>query len=288
MASPTAGESYRPVWKGFLRFSLVSIPVYAVTAKLPAQRVELHWLHKDCNHRIQYKKVCPVHGEVRQDEIVSGYQTGKRQYVMIEDEDLKKLRSHKTDTIHVDAFIDGGQLETLYCTENNYYLLPDGEASHKPYVTFQRSMLEADRLGIAQMALFRKEQLVAVRPLQDLLVLSVLQYAEQVRRPETLDKQVPDVKPSAQEFDLARHLIDASTQKDFAWAAYHDPYAEKVHELVAAKRSGRAYEGDEEEPPPIALDFAEALKRSLAQARKIKRPRLAGKTTSRVRHRKVS
>src|SRR5690349_366011 len=106
MTPHTAGESIRPVWKGFLRFSLVSIPVQAITAKLPGQRVELHWLHKDCHQRIRNQKVCPVHGEVSQDEIVSGYQVGKRQYVVIEDEDLKKLRSHRNDTIHVDTFIE--------------------------------------------------------------------------------------------------------------------------------------------------------------------------------------
>jgi DNA end-binding protein Ku len=252
--------------------------------------MELHWLHKDCNRRIQYKKVCPVHGEVNQNEIVSGYQAGKNQYVIIENEDLKKLRNQRDDTIHVETFIQNDQLEPIYFSDTNYYLLPDGESAARPFVVFQRSMAEENRYGIAQIVLHRKQQLVAIRPVQELLVLTVLNYQQEIRQPESLQHDLPEVKASAKEVELARHLIDASTSEDFDFAQYRDTYTDKLRELVEAKRAGEVYAGEEEvESSPVSLDFAEALKKSLAQAARPKpRKRMVKAPAARPRHRKVS
>ena len=118
---PTAGPSKgvcpssRPFWKGFLQFSLVSIPVQAHTATATdGGRPALNQLHKGCNNRIRYRKWCPVHGEVRSDEIVSGFQFGPDRYVVIRPEELDAIRTAKEKAFNIESFIDEGAIDPVY------------------------------------------------------------------------------------------------------------------------------------------------------------------------------
>src|SRR5690349_21335629 len=114
MPPDAIGDDLRSVWKGHLRFSLVSIPVKAVSARSPDQRPGLSWLHKDCFQPIRQKKTCPVHGEVRPDEVVSGYKLGKDRYVPLDEAELQSLRATKDDTVHVEAFVEAGRFDPVY------------------------------------------------------------------------------------------------------------------------------------------------------------------------------
>src|SRR4029078_7874287 len=163
MFPETEGDEPRSVWKGFLRFSLVSIPVKAVSAKSPSARISLSWLHKDCFQPIKYKKGGPVHGEVRQDEIVSGYKINNRQYIPLDEEELKEIRGVGDDTVHVETFVEEDALDPVYLTGSSYYLLPNGANAGRPFVVFQHAMRSLGRTAIARAVLFRKEQIVLVR-----------------------------------------------------------------------------------------------------------------------------
>src|SRR6476469_5249762 len=124
----------RSVCKGFLRFSLVAVPVRAYTAAASGGGgIALNQLHSACNSRIQYKKTCPVHGEVKADEIVSGYEFDKGQYVVVDPEEVDKMRSPADKAITVAAFVPPTQFDATYFTGKHYYLLPDGPVGQRTY-----------------------------------------------------------------------------------------------------------------------------------------------------------
>ena len=130
----------RTSWKGFIKLSLVSVPVKAFTANDPGAQIRLNQLHCDCNSRIAYKKVCPVHGEVGNDQIARGYEHAKGQYVVIEDEELGKLRTKSDHSVNIEGFVAPDALDPVYHAGRTYYLLPDGAVGQKPYRLLVRGM----------------------------------------------------------------------------------------------------------------------------------------------------
>jgi DNA end-binding protein Ku len=118
----------RPIWSGYLKLSLVSVPVKAYTATDSSGEVHLNQLHRDCNSRIHNKKICPIHGEVSNDQIVSGYEYAKGQYVTIEPEELDKLRTESDKAVNIDTFVSEDQIDPLYLSGQAYYLVPEGKA----------------------------------------------------------------------------------------------------------------------------------------------------------------
>src|SRR5262245_15780220 len=122
----------RSQWKGFLKISLVSVPVKAYTAAASGGGgIHLNQLHGECNSRIQYKKTCPIHGEVKQDQIVSGYEYSKDQYVVVDTEELDKLRTEDDKAIKVDVFFPAAALDSNYLTGQDYFLVPEGPVGQK-------------------------------------------------------------------------------------------------------------------------------------------------------------
>src|SRR5437870_8210726 len=156
----------RPAWKGFLKLSLVSLPVkaYTVTAGEGGQ-VRLNQLHAECHSRINYKKTCPIHGEVPNDQIVSGYEYSKGQYVVVDPEDIEKLRSEDEKAINIDAFVQPNALDATYFSGKSYYLIPDGPVGQKPYALLVQGMAELKRNAVARVVMHGRAQLVLIRPI---------------------------------------------------------------------------------------------------------------------------
>src|SRR5436190_8675840 len=175
----------RSSWKGYLKISLVSVPVKAYTATSGGATVSLNQLHAGCNSRINYKKTCPIHGEVPTSEIVSGYEFTKGQYVVIDTEELEKLRTENDRSISVSTFIKSDSLDPVYHSGKNYYLLPDGPVGQKPYQLIRDVMEKQGVHAVAQVVISKKEELVLVRPLEKLLTMTVLNYAAEVKEPKS-------------------------------------------------------------------------------------------------------
>src|SRR5438445_7139396 len=150
----------RSSWKGCLQLSLVCVPVKAYsTASSGGGDIHLNQLHADCHRRIQYKKTCPIHGEVSNDQIVSGYEFAKGQYVEIGPEELDKLRTPSEKAISIDTFIQPESLDPAYYSGQTYYLEPDGAIANKPYVLLRQGMVDQGKHAIAQVVLHSREQL---------------------------------------------------------------------------------------------------------------------------------
>jgi DNA end-binding protein Ku len=191
----------RSVWKGFIQFSLVSVPVRAYAAAASAGsggEVRLNQLHAECNSRIKYQKVCPVHGEVKQDEIVSGYEFAKDQYVIIDPGEIEKLRKPSEKAIGIEAFVKPDAIDERFYSGRTQYLLPEGAPAFKPYALLHRTLVETNRVAFAKVVLAGKQQLVVVRPLENLLgdVVPELCVGDEARR--RLPRRVPHCRGQPQ------------------------------------------------------------------------------------------
>ena len=153
----------RSSWKGFIKLSLVSVPVKAFTANNTSEEIRLNQLHKDCNTRVKYQKVCPEHGELSSDQIVSGYEFQKGQYVVIDPQEVSKLRKESDRSISIRGFVKPEAVDPIYYAGRTYYLLPEGIAGGRPYALLHRGMADANFYAIANVVIAGREQLVPER-----------------------------------------------------------------------------------------------------------------------------
>jgi DNA end-binding protein Ku len=257
----------RSSWKGYLKLSLVSVPVKAYTAAASgAAEIHLNQLHAECHSRIQYKKACPTHGEVKSDEIVSGYEYSKGQYVIIDTDELEKLRTEDDKAIKIDSFVPPKALDAVYFTGKNYYLVPDGPVGLRPFQVICQGMMDENCYAVAQVVLHNKEQLVTLRPVENLLVMSVLSYEQQVTKPATFAEEAPKVESSPEELNLVKTLIRAQTPKKFDLGKYQDVYTQKLTQLIEAKVAGQEVVAAPVTEHPQVINLMEALKQSVAKA----------------------
>jgi DNA end-binding protein Ku len=263
-----------PSWKGFIQLSLVTIPVKAITAHETEREVQMHQLHRDCNQRINYKKICQVHGEVSKNDIIRGYEYAKDQYVIIEDEDISKLRTQSDHAVHIDGFVGADKIEWLYFEGKNYYLVPDGKIGQKPYALLRETMAEAGSIALANIILSSRRHLVILRPHNRLIAMSVLYHHDQIREERKFEPYVEDVKLDSSEKELTRTLLMATEIKKLDIESYKDDYRENILKLIDMKIQGKEIvEADKGEEPKIA-NLMDALKKSVELA--VKEQKRAG------------
>jgi DNA end-binding protein Ku len=258
----------RSSWKGYLKVSLVSVPVKAYTATSSGgSPISLNQLHEKCNSRIKYQKTCPIHGEVSADEIVMGYEFAKDQYVVIDPDEIEKLRTEGDKSISVNAFIPSGAIDPVYHTGKTYYLVPDGPVGQKPYSLLRQSMAEGDVCAVAQVVISNKEQLVMLRPVENLLAMTVLEYDEQVKKPSSFADEVSDSDSSAEEVKLTKMLVDALTREEVDLSQFKDVYTEKLTKVIEAKVEGKELVTPPADEHPQIINLMDALKASVQQVK---------------------
>ncbi|MFG0316916.1 MAG: Ku protein [Planctomycetota bacterium JB042] len=256
----------RSSWKGFLRLSLVSVPVKAYSATNSSEEIRLNQLHKECHSRVRYQKVCPEHGELKSDDITTGYEYAKDQYVLVDPEEVQKLRAQSDKTIGIDGFVPPDAIDPKYLGGRTYYLAPDGVAGKKPFALLHRGMEDAEVAALATIVLGGREQLVLIRPTENVFTMSVLTYARKVK---PLDEFTPLQEPQEltdDELALARTLIAASTKDDLDFAAYEDRYVANLQQIIRAKVEGEEIVEAKDHEEPKILNLMDALKKSVAEA----------------------
>ena len=258
----------RASWKGNFTFGLVTFPVQAWNAiNREGSDIHFHQLHAGCHRRIRYQKVCPVHGEISNDEIVSGYEYKKNRYVEVDPDELEALRTERERALTIDAFVEPDAIDPLYFDGRMYYLLPDGSAAEESYAVVVEAMEREERCGVGQMVFSGKEQLALVRPLEGLLQMAMLNYDEELRTPAAMKRGIKTPRGLSRKVSLAQTLIRNWSDKEFDFTEYDDPYRERIEDLIAAKIAGRELTAPEEEEAPEVVNLMDALKRSLAQPR---------------------
>jgi DNA end-binding protein Ku len=256
----------RSSWKGYLKFSLVSVPVKAYSAASSAAGITMHQLHAECHRRIQHKKVCPVHGEVSKQEIVSGFEYADGQYVEFEPAELAQLHGDSERAISVDAVLPAKSVDPLYLTGKTYYLVPDGAVGQKPFVLIQKSLADEKLAAVARAVLFGREELVLLTPVENLLALTALRYAAQITPVTTIADEVESPPLSREEIELTSTLVKAFAKRKVSLADYQDEYVAKLTSLIEAKVAGKEIVSPPETEEPHVINLMDALKKSVAEA----------------------
>ncbi|HVX15358.1 MAG TPA: Ku protein [Pirellulales bacterium] len=273
----------RSSWKGFLRLSLVSIPVKAYTASSSGGgEISLNQLHADCNSRIKYQKVCPIHGEVTQDQIVMGYEYSKGQYVVIDTSELEKLRTEGDKAISIETFIQPEEIDPIYFTDKSYYLTPDGPAGQKSFALLQQAMIDQNVWATAQVVMHGKEQLVLVRPLERLLSMTTLYYHSQIKAPASFEDELGNPDIASEEMKLVNMLVTATAEKPFDHAQHRDLYTERLTKLIESKVEGKELVAAPSEEPTHVINLMDALKQSVAKVAAVRAPAAARKTAKKA------
>lgn len=257
-------------WKGYLRVSLVSIPVAAFTAasRHTARGIELNQLHATCKSRIRYKKVCPIHGEVSSDEIVSGFEYAEGQYAVIDKSELDELRLPGDKSLAVDSFVPGDSIDPVYLAGQTYYLTPDGPVGEKPYALFRDALEEEQLHAVGKVVISRRERLVRVRASGPLLAMDVMQFEAETKRRAAFEDEAPSASGAAHEKKLTKSLLEAMTAESFDPSRYKDDYVERMTELIQAKVQGHELVSPPPEEEPNVINLMDALRESVKRISK--------------------
>jgi DNA end-binding protein Ku len=251
----------RATWKGYLKISLVNIPIKVFPATESSGSISFNQLHAECQTRIQQKKWCPHHErEVPNSEIVKGFEFEKGRYVVMSDEDLERVRPESTRVIDLVQFADAASLDPMY-VDRTYYLAPDGGVAADAFAVMRDGM--QGKVGIGKLALYGREYLVAVRPFQRGIVMHTLHHAAELRSIDSVDEltTVPEkVKP--EEMKLARQVIQTFEQP-LDLADYNDEYREGLQRIIDAKIAGEEIVATSAEAPPKVVNLMDALRKSL-------------------------
>jgi DNA end-binding protein Ku len=251
----------RPTWKGYLKVSLVTIPVKVFPATESAAALSFNQLHAECQTRIQQKRWCPhCEREVSNAELAKGYEFEKGRYVVVSDEDMQKVRVESTRVIDLSQFTDESAIDPIY-VDRAYYLAPDGPMAASAFAVMRDGMV--GKAGIGKVALYGREYLVAIRPQKKGLVMYTLHHDAEIRsidQIEELSSLPAKVKP--EEMKLAKQVI-ATFDGDLNLKDYKDEYKEGLRKIIDAKIAGEEIVAPEEQEPPKVVDLMEALRRSL-------------------------
>ncbi len=251
----------RPTWKGYLKISLVNIPVRVFPATDAAATISFNQLHRECRTRIQQKKWCPTcQTEVTNQDIVKGYEFEKGKYVVLEEEDIDKVRPESTRVINLMQFTDVKTIDPVYI-ERPYYLAPDGDVAAEAFAVMREGM--QGKAGVGKLALYGREYLVAIMPRDKGLVMYTLRTAAEVRSMsaiDELDKVPAKIKP--EEIKLAKQVIsNFETKGDLS--QYKDDYQAELRKIIDAKIAGEEIVAPTEEAPPKVVNLMDALRQSL-------------------------
>ena len=259
----------RSIWKGHIRFSLVTIPVRIYNAVDTAESISFNQIHKEDNGRIGYDKRCKKCNQlVSGDDIVKGYQFEPDQYVIFEKDDLDKLKLKSTKVIDIEGFVDASQIDpTLY--DAPYYAGPDGDVAAKTYSLLSSALRESGKMGVGKLVLRDREDVVMIAPKGDGIVLYKMRYPKEIRNIDDVPL-VEQHKANKDELKLAMSLIDSMTT-NLSSMTLEDKYNDAVREMVQAKIEGKEIVAIEVEEPEV-VDIMTALKQSIEQAQCSRKP----------------
>lgn len=259
----------RAYWTGQLRLSLVTIPIRLFPATSTEKRIELHQIHAPSGKRIRYQKVAPGIGVVENEEITKGFEYEKGKYVLLDQDEIDRLKLEAKQTIALVRFVDRSDIDARYF-EKPYYLLPDGDVAEEGYVVVQKALAETKKVGLGQLILRGQGNVVAIQACGRGLLLEVLRHANEVRSADAFFKEVPELKVDKEALDLARELIERKAGK-FEPAQFKDEYNEAMWELIHAKLEHREPEFVVEEPTTAkVINIMDALKKSVKQGQQAK------------------
>jgi len=270
----------RPSWRGQIRLALVSIPVEIYPATKPGGRaIEFHQVHEPSGKRIRYEKVVPGIGPVDKDEIMKGYEVSKGHYVLLDPEEIEKVKLESRKTLDLIQFVDIADIDAMFF-DKPYYVTPTDDLAEEAFIVLRDALRDARKVGIGQLAMRGQEYVVALKPCGRGLLLETLRYADEVRKSAGYFRDISDKKPDADLLDMAASLIDKKSG-EFDASEFKNRYVEALKGLIEEKQKkkgkrviqdpdvGRIPKGSN------VIDLMAALKKSLGDDKPKAAPRRA-------------
>ena len=257
----------RPVWSGTIAFGLVNVPVKAFTA-VRDHDVHFHQLEKGTGSRIRYQKVAERSGkEVDTDDIELGFDVGKGRYVTFDKDELADLKPESTRAVELTDFVALDEIDPIYY-ERTYWLAPDGDPAKKAYQLLLAAMEKEQLVGIGTVVMRNKQYLTAIRPLDGVLAMSTMRFADEIVPRSEIDQLPRRAKPDAGNLRIATQLLDAM-RTDWDPRRYHDSFTEDLRERIKAKDKGKEVveEAEPVERPANVVDLMAALEQSVEAAK---------------------
>jgi DNA end-binding protein Ku len=254
----------RSIASATISFGLVTVPVEVYSSGEAAASVSFNMLHKECGTRLKQQYVCPKDEVVvDRENTVKGYEFAKGQYAVFTPEEVKALDQKATNTIDINEFVPLAKVDRIYL-EKAYYLGP-GKGGDRAYRLLCEALKKTGRAALGQYAARGRQNLVLVRPMDGVLVMEQLHYADELRSGSEVPLGEAEIKPV--ELNLAVQLIEQASTDEFKPAAYHDTVRERVLEAIQQKVDGKEITAEPEaETGTKVLDLMEALKASLAKS----------------------
>jgi DNA end-binding protein Ku len=259
----------RSIWKGHIRFSLVTIPIRIYNAVDTEETIRFNQLHKEDNGPVGYEKKCKKCGKaLTADEIVKGYEFEPEQYVIVSPEDIEKIKIKSTKVIEIEGFIDASEVHpTLY--ESPYFAGPDGIVAAKTYSLLSQALKASGKVGVGKVVLRDREEIMMIAPLEGGIVLYKLRNPHELRKMESVP-QIEKKEPNKDELKLSISLVEsmASNLKEMDLT---DRYRDALREMIEAKIAGKQVVNVPEEEKPV-VDIMTALKQSIERTKAQKKP----------------
>ncbi len=259
----------RSIWKGHIRFSLVTIPIRIYNAVDTAETIRFNQLHKEDNGPVGYEKKCKKCGKtLSSGDIIKGYQVEPEQYVIISPEDMEKVKLKSTKVIEIEGFIDAGEVHsTLY--ESPYFAGPDGLVAAKTYSLLTEALKTSGKVGVGRVVLRDREDIVMIAPLDGGLVLYKLRSPAELRKMESVP-QIEQKEVNKDELKLSVSLVESMTSS-LKKLDLTDRYNDALREMIESKIAGREAVSVPEVERPV-VDIMTALKQSIEKTKALKKP----------------
>jgi DNA end-binding protein Ku len=254
------------IWSGAINFGLVTIPVKVFTA-VKTDELSFNMLHKKDEGRIKYERVCSVDGKpVPWDEIVKGYEYEKGQYVILTDEDFKKVNPEATQSVDILEFVELDKINPMFF-DKPYYLEPTKQGRHA-YALLREALAKSNRVAIARVVIRTKEYIAAVKPLDDALVLELMHWVSDLVSPGTLELPDAEKLPEA-EMKMAKMLIDTMSVDEFEPEKFVNRYHDEVLAMIDARAKGQELPKAKKAPPRAkVVNLMDVLAASLEESKK--------------------
>src|SRR6478736_5943929 len=254
----------RANWKGFLRLSLVTCPVALYPATSDTEKVSFNQINRKTGHRIKYLKVDAETGdEVTSEDIVKGYKVDTDTYIEVTKDELDEIALDSTHTIEIDEFVPKADIDNRYLIRP-YYLVPDGKVGHDAFAVIRETIRSMDKVAIGRVVLTNREHIIALEPLENGLMGTLLRYPYEVRSEKEYFDDIQDVKITKDMLDLAKHIVEQKSGS-FEPDQFEDRYEQALIDLINQKRNGLKIPA--RAAPKTGgnvINLMDALKRSLA------------------------
>ena len=268
----------RAYWQGQIRLALVSIPVEIYPASRSGAAIQFHQIHEPSGKRVRYEKVVTGIGPVDREDILKGYEVAKGEYVLLDDDEIEAVRIESRKTLELIQFVENGGIDVLFY-EKPYFIVPADDLAQEAYVVLREALRGTGTMGLGQLSVRGREQLVAIRPCGRGLLMEVLRYADEVAKVQNSFHAIPTTKPQADLVELATTLIEKKTAP-FKPEAFRDHYIDALHRLIEKKRKtkgGKRILEDVGEPDTPSgggnvINLMAALKKSVGTGAAAKKP----------------